>query len=173
MARQLVAQGDEVALLALLDAGALPADRPLEESEFLALVVALFPGEEHLPLEEVQQMSPEEQLDYFVHRAAQAGLVKADDIAAGQHVFRVFQANMKATLEHRPGPYSGKVTLFRAAQQQKTHDVADDPYLGWGEVAQGGVDVHEVPGDHAHMVHEPNVASLAEALKEALTLKPA
>jgi thioesterase domain-containing protein/acyl carrier protein len=168
MARQLVEQGEEVALLALLDAGALPADRPIDESEFLALVVALFPGEEHRPLEEVQQMSPDEQLAYFVHRAAQAGLVKADDIAAGQHVFRVFQANMKATLEHRPQPFPGKVTLFRAAQQQKTHEVSDDPYLGWGAVALGGVDVREVPGDHAHMVHEPHVAALAAALKACL-----
>ncbi len=168
MARQLVAQGEEVALLALLDAGALPADRPLDEREFLALVVALFPGESHRPLEEVQQLAPEEQLAYFVHRAAQAGLVQTDDITAGQHVFRVFQANMKATLEHRAGPYPGKVTLLRAAQQQKTHDVSDDPHLGWGALAQGGVEVHEVPGDHAHMVHEPHVKSLAQTLKKLL-----
>jgi thioesterase domain-containing protein len=113
-------------------------------------------------------MSPGGQLAYFAHRAAQAGLVKADDIAAGQHVFRVFQANMKATLEHRPQPYPGKVTLFRAAQQQKTHDVSDDPCLGWSAVAQGGVEVRDVPGDHAHMVHEPHVAALAEALKQCL-----
>jgi thioesterase domain-containing protein len=168
MARQLVAQGEQVALLALLDAGALPADRPIDESEFLALVVALFPGEEHRPLEEVRQMSSDEQLAYFVRRAAQAGLVQADDIAAGQHVFRVFQANMKATLEHRPQPYPGKVTLFRASQQQKTHDLSDDPLLGWGALAQGGVEVHPIPGDHAHMVHEPNVAALAQMLKACL-----
>jgi thioesterase domain-containing protein len=169
MARQLVSQGDEVALLALLDSGALPADRPIDESEFLALVVALFPGEEHRPLEDVQQMSPDEQLTYFVHRAAQAGLAPADDLAVSQHVFRVFQANMKATLEHRPQPYSGKVTLLRAAQQQKIHEVSDDPYLGWRSLAQGGVEVHHVPGDHAHMVHEPNVAALAETLKTCLS----
>lgn len=168
MARQLVDQGEEVGLLALLDSGALPADRPLDEREFLALVVALFPGEEHRPLEEVQQMSLDEQLAYFVHRAAQAGLVQADDIAAGQHVFRVFQANMKATLEHRPGPYPGKVTLLRAAQQQKTHDLSDDPLLGWGALAQGGVEVFEVPGDHAHMVYEPHVDALAQTLKQLL-----
>jgi thioesterase domain-containing protein len=134
----------------------------------LALVVALFPGEDHRPLDEVQRMSPEEQLTYFVHRAAQAGLVNADDIAAGQHVFRVFQANMKATLEHRPARYRGQVTLFRAAQQQKTHDVSDDPYLGWGGLALGGVEVHDVPGDHAHMVYEPHVSKLAHAIRICL-----
>ncbi len=168
MARQLAAEGQEVAKLILMDSGALPADRPIDESEFLALIVALFPGEEHRPLDEVQQMSPEEQLEYFVHRAAQAGLVRTDDIAAGQHVFRVFQSNMKATLEYRPGPYSGNIVLLRAAQQQKTNDVSDDPYLGWGQLALGGVEVREVPGDHAHMVHEPNVARLAAEVKHAL-----
>ncbi|MBW3597735.1 MAG: amino acid adenylation domain-containing protein, partial [Planctomycetes bacterium] len=165
MARQLAEQGDEVALLALLDAGALPADGPVDEAQFLAMVVALFPGESHKPLEEVQQMSPAEQRDYFIHRAAQAGLVKPDDIAAGQHVFSVFQANMKAVLEHRPQPYPGKLTLLRAAEQQKTHDLSDDPHLGWSALA-AEIEVHPIPGDHAHLVHEPNVEAVAKTLKQ-------
>jgi thioesterase domain-containing protein len=46
--------------------------------------------------------------------------------------------------------------------------VFDDPLLGWGELARGGVEVVHVHGDHANMVHEPHVAALAEALKRCL-----
>lgn len=169
VAQRLRTEGDEVGLLALFDSGAIPEDQDLNDEDFLALVMALFPGQDHLSLDALREMSQQEQLDYFIERVAQAGLVPTNDPEAAKSVFQVFQQNIKVVHENRPSIYGGKVTLFRPADQGKTNPLFDDPQLGWSSLAVGGVDVLESPGDHAHMVHEPFVEHLAETVKRCLT----
>jgi thioesterase domain-containing protein len=168
VARQLSECGDRVDMLALLDSGILPADEPLTEEDFLPLIMALFPGEDHLSLDRLREMDPSEQLQYFMQRAARAGVAPGNDMDAGKHVFRVFQANVKAVHDYRPAVYRGKVALLRPEDQEKTNQLWEDPELGWGGVASGGVEVQYVPGDHAHMVHEPHVGAVVDALKRCL-----
>jgi thioesterase domain-containing protein len=40
-----------------------------------------------------------------------------------------------------------------------------DEFLGWRDVAQGTLDVHEIPGDHYSMLNPPNVEVLAQKLR--------
>jgi thioesterase domain-containing protein len=54
------------------------------------------------------------------------------------------------------------MTLFRAREQPERY--RRDSELGWGGLAAGGLDVHEVPGDHYTMWKEPHVRALAERL---------
>ena len=61
--------------------------------------------------------------------------------------------------------YPGKVTLFRAIDTK--HDFHDNR-LGWRNLAQGGVEVYDVPGTHTSMREEPNVSVLVEKLKPCL-----
>jgi amino acid adenylation domain-containing protein len=167
MARQLREQGDEVALLALLDAGALPPDEKAAIEDFLPIIMGMFPAEENLPLEALRQLPAREQLDYFLKRAAEARLI--DDVPGttqAQHVFDVFRANLKAMLDYRPIEADVAITLFRAAEQ--TSKLAADPALGWTAYAKRGVEVHTVPGDHVHMVREPQVQHLATELLASL-----
>ena len=162
-------QGAEVGLLGLLDAGATPPAESLQEDDFLHLLGALFPGDDdHLPLAELREMDSEQQLQFFLQRAVKAGLAPAGDMEAGRHVFQVFQANVKALHDHRPRAFAGRVDLFRPSEQSQTHALADDPQLGWGELALGGVSVHQVPGTHAKMVRAPHARHLAEALAAAM-----
>ncbi len=42
------------------------------------------------------------------------------------------------------------------------------PDLGWGGLAEGGVEVDEIPGDHYSILREPNVQALADRLRETL-----
>jgi amino acid adenylation domain-containing protein len=62
-------------------------------------------------------------------------------------------------------PYSGKITLFKATQHKKSYIA---PQLLWGKLAQGGIEVIEVPGTHRSILEEPGVRVLAEKLKQAL-----
>jgi non-ribosomal peptide synthetase component F len=48
-------------------------------------------------------------------------------------------------------------------------DIARDPCLGWGAWAEGGVEVHRIPGRHLDMIREPNVRVLAAGLSECLS----
>ena len=78
-----------------------------------------------------------------------------------------------AARQYRPErQLHGELALFRA-----THGVGldapfieffADPELGWRSRARGGVRVIDVPGGHTSMLQEPNVSVLADALQQAI-----
>ena len=66
-----------------------------------------------------------------------------------------------------PRTFAGRVAVFRARKQPLNR--IRDKELGWGKLAEGGVDLHYVPGKHgASVLSEPNVQVLAEAMKKYL-----
>jgi thioesterase domain-containing protein len=75
---------------------------------------------------------------------------------------------LAARLGYVPAPYSGSLTVFQAEIRPVL--CSFDPYLGWSDVAMGGLDVHVVPGDHYSFLHEPQVRVLADQLRESLSL---
>lgn len=78
----------------------------------------------------------------------------------------VREASYLANREYVPGPYRGKVTLFRAGVRSAAG--AGEPDMGWGRLALGGVEIREVPGDHVDMLLEPQVRLLAEQLRDCI-----
>lgn len=169
VARQLMALGETIGLLALFDSGALPPEREPNEDDFLPIIMALFPGNDDLSLERLRQMTPQEHLEYFYQRAIHAGVVPADlGIDAAARIFDVFKGNLRAMWEYRPQPYAGKITLFASEEQPTAIDIARDPCLGWGAWAEGGVEVHHIPGKHLDVIHEPHVRVLAARLSECI-----
>ncbi len=77
------------------------------------------------------------------------------------------QLYSQAAKDYVPHPYPGKVILFRAIDQSKFETYYTDP-KGWGELAEGGLEVHPVPGDHLGILKEPNVKILAAKLRSCL-----
>ncbi|MTJ12825.1 AMP-binding protein [Anabaena sp. UHCC 0187] len=67
-------------------------------------------------------------------------------------------------------PYPGKVTLFRTQDQNRTDAVGVeyDPQFGWGEIITGDLDVKYIPGSHLSLLNEPNVRVLAKQVKICL-----
>jgi aspartate racemase len=60
--------------------------------------------------------------------------------------------------------YPDRVTLFRAIDNIGfiEHD------LGWSELAPGGLEIHDVPGDTFSMLEEPHIQVLAEKLRDCI-----
>jgi thioesterase domain-containing protein len=79
---------------------------------------------------------------------------------------RLKRANIQAVRAYTPRPYAGALTLFRAETQRVTSE--PDPYLGWRQLATGGIKIHEIPGDHYSMFVPPNSRVLAEQLLACL-----
>ena len=77
---------------------------------------------------------------------------------------RNFSLNRTAAANFEPQPYAERLTLFRSADFWGS---SDDPTLGWSSIVAGGVDVHEVPGDH-RLFREPHVRVLAAGLQASL-----
>lgn len=167
VARQLRHRGRRVGMLALLDSGMLAAEKELSEEDFLPLIAALFPGQQHDSLEELRQKTPGEQLAYFIDQAAKAGIVPDDDSMISTHVFDVFQANIKAVHDDHPSEYAGRVLLIRPGDQVRTSSLFDDQCLGWSKMV-GAIELATVSGDHAHMLQQPAVGQLAEHIGQYL-----
>ena len=69
-----------------------------------------------------------------------------------------------------PQPYGGRVTFFRASCIRVGHALQYefDPLRGWGQLAQGGVDLRFVQGTHVGILDKPYVTHLASQLTQAI-----
>ncbi len=167
VARQLEAQDQQLSLVALFDAGMRKRGQSFDERDFLPMLMLLFPHEDATFVEELQRKSSEEQLEYFRERAELARVVMEDsDQGLAQHIYAVFQANVKAIVEYEAEPCRSRLTVFRA--EEKATPMHEDPFLGWGELTAGGVEVIEVPGNHVAMFREPAVEIVAKRLAPLL-----
>jgi thioesterase domain-containing protein/acyl carrier protein len=82
---------------------------------------------------------------------------------------RLMEIHVRAMMDYAPAPYAGQVHLFRVAGRSLTR--TPDPWNGWGALAEGGVTVHIVAGQHNNILEPPHVDSLAAALQEVLDSK--
>jgi amino acid adenylation domain-containing protein len=93
-------------------------------------------------------------------------LQKRFGLSLSEAAFNNVYASMSAIKETSVRPYPGKLNLFRAADVPNFAEM--DATLGWSAVAEGGVEVNFVPGDHVSMFKKPNNLSLAERLQQQL-----
>jgi amino acid adenylation domain-containing protein len=84
-------------------------------------------------------------------------------ISISNTAFHHTYANMSALGEASVRPYPGRLNLYRAMDVPDLPEI--DSTLGWGMIAQGGVAVDFVPGDHVSMFKKPHITSLAHRLQ--------
>jgi amino acid adenylation domain-containing protein len=78
----------------------------------------------------------------------------------------LMQEHLRALRHYRPGPYRGRVVLLRVRAMSLFRTA--DPEMGWGKLAQGGVEVRMITGGHNTILEQPYVQSLAEQLAASL-----
>jgi thioesterase domain-containing protein len=194
MARRLRQEGEEVALLALLDT-AVPVGGGLAPEAFgddalwladIAVFVERLTGK-RLPVsyEELADLAPDEQVERLVASLWQADFLPPGAGAAQvRRLLAVYKANVRAGQAWRPRPYAGGLTLFRAregfpiegaeearlgsAQREALELRRRDPALGWEAFAGEPVAVETVGGSHVTLLAEPHIRGLAERLAACL-----
>jgi thioesterase domain-containing protein len=62
---------------------------------------------------------------------------------------------------YQPDVYQGRAVLFRAV-------CAEDPVPLWTGLALGGLEVHDMAGDHMDMMDEPTVGLVADVIRRRL-----
>jgi thioesterase domain-containing protein len=169
MAQQLRAAGEQVALVVLFD-----TYNGWRRSSLAERI--------RLRLRARELSSPGKKLQYLVLRAwgkLGAILVKSHEDAQkllhrfkrlngarvstephGLHV--VHQAHMSALAAYKLHAYPGRITLFRAENPYNGYEYLADH--GWTQFAKGGIEIHEVPGEHDTIFAQPNVRALAGKL---------
>ncbi len=168
MARQLTAAGQRVSLVALIDADNIP-DAPPPSGARAAR------GWRHFKERILFHMGAMKRLDV---RAIAAYAAEKTGVVLGwmarklkgcyQSIRRarvpeairiVNAAHQEASNQYVPGPYGGRVVLFRAFDRRQTNPGNYD--LGWAKVCRGGLEIIEVPGHHETLCDEAEVGPLA------------
>jgi thioesterase domain-containing protein/acyl carrier protein len=184
VARQLRAQNETVALLALLDSapsnagyGRIPWWRP---SFVFNFAVNTF-----FWLTDFLELKPDERRN-FIHRKfrvlkkrvllrmgrkiTEPQLIDLEDVIDVERFpeieLKLWNVHLRALRDYVSLPYPDRVTLFRTRGQPFL--CSFDPQFGWGGLAAGGVDVVSIPGSHEKIFLEPHVRALARELKARL-----
>ncbi len=182
MAQQLRAQGEEVALLALLDTWKpingpeLPDDATLLVE--LALERARQDGKElSLTPDDIRPLGADEQLGSVLAQLKELEVIPPEiDVEWGRRFLNGYKARRFAVQTYEALEYSGKITLFRSTEteavtlesiEQAGVDIYD-PTRGWGELCSQPLDIHTVPGYHEMICSEPYVRVLAERMGESI-----
>lgn len=177
MAQQLQAQGQEVALLAMLETNNLTAN-PRAFTFFYDLYRRAQNIKFHL--DNLLLARSREGYRFFEHKLSVektrfmtairvlvsklARRLNARSSSPYPHVF-VSKVNDRAYLAYRPRPYKGRIVLFRP---RKGFAGLDDREFGWQGMASDGVDIQVLSVYPRGMLVEPFVRHLAARLKTYL-----
>jgi amino acid adenylation domain-containing protein len=170
MAQQLSKQGQEIAILAMLDTcrPGYSTRLPFWKRVFVHLDNLLRIGPAYLKKKLVgwrEWGTYHLKYKYKHHLGAVLHHLPETD----KHL-NVIDANVEAANEYILQVYPGQMILLRTEDKNRAEAVGVqyDPQFGWGDVISGGIDVHYVPGSHLLLLEEPNVRVLAEKLKHSL-----
>ncbi|MCA9131192.1 MAG: hypothetical protein KDB22_29110 [Planctomycetales bacterium] len=157
IAQQLLAAGEQVSHLGIIDSGVLYT---------LGILRAVSPDDQPGAFE-MMGKCPADQIKVFRKRSARAKLIpdEADDEMAIQ-IMQLFQSNVQAIVSYRPEPFLGRVDIYQA--EEALVRPKRQPFAEWQEFCTD-IRLHSVPGNHLTMIHAPHVSGLATAMKEALT----
>jgi amino acid adenylation domain-containing protein len=100
------------------------------------------------------------------HRLQQLREMNEARRSDGQEIngYNLIAANVRAVETYVPLPYEGRLTIFRAAESFWDSLEAKESGLGWASVALGGMEIHDLPGDHLSILYRENVHALARHL---------
>jgi amino acid adenylation domain-containing protein len=172
MGHQLLAAGEEIALMALIETPA-PAPSYSNYRYYLRRIGCLW------------KMKPREWKKYLNHKIKYYRGVKQEDERrflriektdghnsaveeTNQHLAKleyVYRTNLGALNSYDVRPYPRKVILFNAQEQDPA--LVHDPLYGWPGLAKE-IETHVVPGNHDTILMEPHVKVLAEKLANSI-----
>jgi len=183
MAQQLVRQGREVGLLALIGGGSPLLLKGLNSSIELMTVAGMARDiarmarvDFDLPHEEVQRLGREYgmeyALEYILDKCKRTNLL-SDKVGLPwiRRFIRGVMLQTEAVKNYQPDVYDGVITYYTATESELENEKAweslgidDSPTHRWEELSTKPLVIRKIPGFHSTMTDEPNVQVLAEQL---------
>jgi len=171
MARQLLADGEQVEFLGLVD-----TENPAVEARKLSISerIAVNWNKRNLAdkgvIEKVGKIGARigSGLAYRLYFEAEDAVARTLPQAKGAGWLRQVQlrkAHEKAMEFYEPGTFNGKLTLFRALVGGDKFAIGDD--YGWSDLVDD-LEIVDVPGNHVSVFHRDNIDAIAAAFRKAL-----
>ena len=82
--------------------------------------------------------------------------------------FNYEQENQQLTDRYCIRSYSGRLTLFKAAEVASAYHDLPDNALSWRRLAENTLEVYTIPGNHLGMLKEPHVQILGKQLEDCI-----
>jgi len=166
VAQQLYAQGQKVALLALLDTlkdGEAIKIIPVKERALAHWNNFLRIGPAYLLSKRRLEKAKNRLMSIYCEFYERMGLPSPQTCQSFTYRKKKEEGNTEWLFAPKQ-VYPERVTLFRAIENIGFID----PDLGWSELAPGGLEIHDVLGDTFSMLQEPYVQGLAEKLRHCI-----
>jgi amino acid adenylation domain-containing protein len=167
MAQQLVSAGQEVGVLAMLDANT--SDYPVYKEQGRST---------SRKLKQWLQLDTRELLTNSIKRLQARSRKKINNMIVRFYrkmnfplspylrVHLVRQANQSMGERYQPKCYEHPIHVFCAEKQPM--EIIPDNSLGWQKYAVEPIHIHSIPGDHETIFREPQVRTLAQAVQNVL-----
>ncbi|QKW10972.1 amino acid adenylation domain-containing protein [Streptomyces sp. NA04227] len=185
MARQLRAAGEKAERVILLDTVALKFgthkrtdDDALLGWFFWELLWLQRGGDSPMEVIPAELDTLEDKFEFIARLAVDEGVLPAGSTGAVvRRLFRVYEANWRATAAYRPDVVDQDLVLLHAseplpavldAMHSHAESLHQDPANGWGALTAGELTVVDVPGDHLTIMEEPHIAHLVKAVTELI-----
>lgn len=174
MTQLLYEQGQEVALLCLLDTSApITESKRLQEEDDAQIITWMAeelavrqPGfsKKLLTGRELRQLSPDEQWQYLLEVAIAVNYIsKRSSVEPLQRQVRIYRKNAQASMVYKPRKtYNHIITVLRATEKTPYASSYIDFTREWQEFSSLPLEVHDVPGHHFSIMREPHIQILAE-----------
>ena len=103
---------------------------------------------------------------YPIFKVSEVAEVKNGSEELSPYETTIYNTYAAAHEQYTITPAPVKISLLRV--KKRIYFVDDPVYLGWKKFAKLGIDIHELPGDHASILHPPNDKQFARVLQDAL-----
>jgi amino acid adenylation domain-containing protein len=184
MARQLRTAGQEIGLLALLDAFSphrpklSDADPGAASARVLATIarnLTIYAGQSVAISEsDFLGRTPEDQMSFFLEEAKTRNLFPADlSIAFVRGFLEVSERHVRAFWDYEGRRAGERLLLFRSSEPltwgiEEENELAALDDFGWQRFSSEPVRIQSVPGNHVTMFQQPQVRELARLLSEEI-----
>ncbi|GAA6619990.1 non-ribosomal peptide synthetase [Scytonema sp. NUACC26] len=169
IAQQLRQQGQETAILIMLDSGVLGQTKrlPFIARTFIHFENLIKAGPAYISTKVTGWT--QWALFHLRHKYLNfLGDVKS--LSQDDPHLKIMDSNLMAWDRYTYQPFSGRIAVLRTNErcldaQDRAVGLQYDPLLGWGSLVNGEIDVYHIPGSHFTMFDEPNVREVSEKLK--------
>jgi thioesterase domain-containing protein len=185
MAHQLKRDGEEVALLALLDS---PAPQTIAKVAGLpdAIILLGLTRERarqkgldlNVTARDFEGLDPDESLMFLMKALKDSGLAPSGlEDRWIRNFMRGYRARINTTVNYQPQIYPGRITLFRATErdtemEEHLKTVGQDEYtqdcFGWDKVSSEPIEVIPIAGHHEVIADGEHGIVLSDQLKECI-----
>ena len=171
MAQQLVREGEEVRLLALVDCFRPSALHTLLVNLSLKLDYVSRKGKHMVEVIVDLTTSTNGSRKHLVYQYVRRKFKKPAERSGQDRSHDLFEQHRRTLMRYRPEPYPGPISLFvsenwyHAIAQVKWHFL--QRRLGWQGIARGGLSIHKVPGDHQALL-TVNSGVLARLIRKCI-----